>query len=194
MSRARAKVPHFTKDPLSNRVFVATLASGILSGVTFLMIPGAWWIGPGILFGVATGWVFVTSKWLDAVQGFIWLIASTGAWYLAFHSYTMHINGSDSTNGSDLSNMLRAGVVGALVLALVFSLLTRKINLMAIGVTAISGLALAAVMNWILASGAGTQLNGDSSTSIVKFAAAFTVWQVGVGFSLLAYKPKQARS
>src|SRR6266702_2385522 len=84
------------RDPLTNKMFGATLVAGAISGVTFMMIPGALWVGPGLLFGLATAWVFRGQLALTAVQCLFWAAASTGAWYLAIQNYVGHV----STSGS----------------------------------------------------------------------------------------------
>jgi len=168
-------------------MFTVTAISGALSGITFPTVPGALWVGPGLLFAVTTSWLFVRLKWLDNVQSLLWIFASTGAWYLAVRRYAMHAGDIGPHPSSDLIYMIESGLVGSLVLATVFSLLRRKINISNIAATTGAGIAAAAVMNGILTFGTD---NGSSSLhGYVKFILAFVVWQVAVGLTLLRYKP-----
>ena len=181
------------RDPLANKMFGATLVSGALSGVTLLLVPGAFYVGPGILFGLATAWFFKTAKWLDIVQAAIWVIASTSAWYAAFETYSLYsANPVGGGPSGGLTSMLIAGLVGSGLMSVVLSLLARRVNLKNIVVTVACGVILAAVMFLILNAGSGTQLTGgDGGPSYTKLATVFAIWQVGVSFSLLAYKPKR---
>ena len=181
---------------MNNKMFGATLLSGVLSGITFLMVPGALFVGPGILFGLGTAWFFQTNKWLDTVQAFLWVIASTAAWYAAIETYLAY--GSNpalgGVPGGRLTNMLIAGLVGSGLIAVVLSLLVRRISFKNIIVTVVSSVILAAFMNVILTYGSGIKLGDPNSIQpYVRLAAAFTIWQAGIGFSLLAYKPKRLR-
>jgi hypothetical protein len=183
------------RDPLAGRMFGATLVSGALSGVTLLLVPGALYVGPGILFGLATAWFFNTAKWLDIVQAAFWVIASTSAWYAAFETYSMYgANPGGGDPSSGLTNMLIAGLVGSGLMSIVLSVLARRVSLKNIIVTAACGVILAAVMFWVLNTGSGTQLTGgDGGLPCTKLATVFGIWQVGVGLSLLAYQPKRVR-
>jgi hypothetical protein len=180
------------RDSLNNKMLGATLLSGVLSGISLLIIPGAVFVGPGILFGLATGWVFRTFKWLDLGQVVVWVIASAAAWYLAMRTYTYTGDQAFSffSNGQ-LGNMLPAGLVGSLMVGVVFSLLIRKVSLKNIIITAVSGIILAYVMYLILNWGAMVNPYGNESPEglpQLKLAVAFAAWQIGIGFSLLAYK------
>ena len=184
------------RDPMNNKMFGATLLSGAISGITFMMIPGALWVGPGLLFGVATAWFFRTAKWLDAVQVMLWVIASSTAWYAAIETYLAY--GSNPVNGTPsggLTNMLIAGLVGSGLIAVVLSVLVRRIKPISIVITIVCGVILATIMYEILNFGSGTQLTGgtDGGLSYAKLAIAFAIWQAGVGLSLLGYKPKKLR-
>jgi hypothetical protein len=177
------------RDPLTNKMFGATLLSGALSGITFMSVPGALSVGPGLLFGVATALVLRTVKWLDPVQGLLWAFASTGAWYLAIRNYTAHVSTSGPQPYSALINMLVAGLIGSVILAIAFSLLARKVSLIGPVITVACGVLLAGAMYAVLSAGSDTELGGSSSIlSYAKLAAAFAIWQVGTGLSLLVYK------
>jgi hypothetical protein len=179
------------RDPLNNKMFGATLASGLLSGLTLVMVPGAVFVGPGILFAVASGWIFYTLKWLDLVQVFVWIVSSSAAWYVAMRIYTYTgVQAFSLSNNGQLGNMLPAGFVGSLIVAVVFSLLIRKVSLKNILITVVCGIVLAYVMYLILTWGAIDNRNGDSLENLqqLRLAVAFAAWQIGIGFSLLAYK------
>jgi hypothetical protein len=186
------------RDPLTNRMFGATLLAGALSGITFMMVPGALFVGPGILFGVATAWFFKTCEWIDSVQAILWIIATTASWYAAIETYIAY--GSNPVGGAPsggLTNMLIAGLVGSGLVAVVLSLLVRRVNVISIIVTLACGVILAATMYAVLKYGSGTQITGGTDggllLSYAKLAIAFAIWQAGVGLSLLGYKPKHLR-
>jgi hypothetical protein len=176
--------------PVARQLLAASMLSGIVSGLTLMTSPLTLWAGPGALFGIATGSVFVAKKWLDPVRAVIWVILSTGAWFLAIESYVSHASGPGTSDSIQLYNMLASGALGAIIIALAFSLLVRKASPVGIVVTIASGCALAAPMNWIIASGSGAD---SGPAGFAKMAAAFAIWQVGIGVTLLAYKPKSSR-
>lgn len=181
------------RDPLVNKMFGATLIAGAISGVTFMTVPGALMVGPGLLFGLATAWVFRSAKWFDFPRALLWVLASTGAWYLAIRNYISHVSTSGNAGGygSDINNMLIAGSIGSAVLVVALSLLIKSANVKGVITTIGAGAALAAVMYAILSSGSGTQLGGAHSLlPYVKFAGAFALWQAGVGVGLLLLKRK----
>ena len=93
--------------------------------------------------------------------------------------------------------MLIAGLVGSGLVAIVLSLLVRRVNAINIIVTLACGVTLAAIMYAVLMYGSGTQITGGADGSLLlsytKLAIAFAIWQAGVGLSLLGYKPKHLR-
>jgi hypothetical protein len=179
---------------MNNKMFGATLLSGALSGLTLTLLPFAIFVGPGIWFALATGWVFYTDKRQDLVQGVIWVASCAAAWYLAMRIYS---NGGalepTFSNHSQWSTMMMSGLVGSFILAVIYSLLVRSVSLRNILVTAALGSVLAFVMYVIIASGTTIYPNGNGSHESLpqlRLMLAFLVWQVGVGLSLLAYKPR----
>lgn len=178
------------RDLHINKLLGATLLSGVLSGITLITVPGAIFVAPGLLFGLATSWVFVSIKRFDMVQSALWLAASAAAWYAAFYEYETLSNWTpgDTAYTDPFLTMVLAGLIGSLILAVVLSLLARKVTLKNTVLTASIAVAVTAVMYQILNYGSGTNLGGsDDFGAYVRLATAFSVWQVGVGLSLIPY-------
>jgi hypothetical protein len=175
------RFPQFQKLP----VVIFALA-GTLSGVTLLLVPGAFWVGPGVLFGAATGWAMKNYQRLNLIRVLLWIALSSGAWYGVIRFYLSNLNtGSQTSVNSDLKVMILCGLIGAAILAVAHSIVRLRFSPIQTVVIILLGAALAAVMEGVLVVGSDEGTAFGSIDSYVRLGIAFAVWQTGVGLAVL---------
>ncbi len=161
------------------RMLTATFLSGCLSGYFFVsdfhFIPIE--LGSGIFFGLATAVVYASYYEKSRLKLFLWLLVSIISWYLAYQLYGYMRGDASSGNGTGISplSMFLCGSLGAIVLALGFSIIIERINLRKMVIIILGG-GLAGVAMYFILMGLG---------SIVGFMLSFVIWQATVGLLLV---------
>ena len=155
-------------------LIVVGLCSGVLSAFLYrLPTPGFNYL-PGIIFGLSVAYVFSKRKSVSKIRAILFVVASTGAWYVAAASTWFMAALTKDNYFSFLG-----GIIGGFLFLRFFSSLIQKISYGHIFLgTLVSG-AIGAL---------GTTLLDQGYTAILLFAP----WQIGMATMMGAWAGVEA--
>jgi hypothetical protein len=178
-------------------ILPATIVSGLISGYLLTEVfKGSGnlfdgllgWamlhIGPGVLFGLATAPVFIWLYKTRLFKALLWVCGSAATWYVALNVFMNNSyrpfgeSGTGAIEPMVPFEMIYAGLVGALMLGVIYFLLINRDSIFKALVVAVVGAILGWAMQYIL------NLENYVFAEEIKYALAFALWQAGIGFIL----------